>query len=484
MKIAFVTSECTGWIKTGGLGDVSAALPAALRGFGHDVRVLIPGYREVLARAGETGAEFALQTSAGFPAASLVEARLPSGVPAWILRCPSYYEREAGPYLDAQGKDFPDNALRFGLLAWAGARLGAGLVPGWRPDLVHGHDWQAALVPAYLKYVLRSATPFVQTLHNLAFQGLFEPDRLEPLGLPPSRFTPEGWEFYGKLSFLKAGIVEAELVTTVSPTYALEIREEKLGFGLHGTLSAKGEALVGILNGIDAAEWDCSRDPCLARVYDASSIEAKRVNKLALQRAMGLEAREDVPLAGIVSRLTHQKGTDLIVDAAPRLLAQGLQIAALGAGDRDYERALSALAAAHPGRAAVQIGFDEALAHRIEAGADFFLMPSRFEPCGLNQMYSQRYGTPPVVRRTGGLADTVVDCTPAALSRDEATGFVFEAETAEAFAETVERALAAYRDRPRWRALQLAGMRRDFGWTGPARQYEELFARLVRAAAS
>jgi starch synthase len=483
MKALFVTPEYAGWIKTGGLGDVSAALPAALRELGIDVRLLIPGYREVLAAIGHGSVEASVAPWSGFPGARLLAARTPRGTPAWVLDCPQLYDRDAGPYLDADGRGFSDNALRFGLLAYAAARLALGLVPAWRPELVHGNDWQAALVPAYLRLGFASHVACVHTVHNLAFQGLFPAETVAPLGLPREGYTVDGFEFYGQLSFLKAGLRYADAITTVSPTYAREIQSEPLGFGLQGLLAARSDSLYGIANGIDVEEWDPERDRLIARAYGVRTLAKKAENKRALQRRFGLETRGDVALLGVVSRLTAQKGIDLVIEAAPRLLSLPVQLAVLGTGDRALERALAVLGNEHPGRIAVRIGFDESLAHMIEAGADMFLMPSRFEPCGLNQMYSQRYGTPPVVRRTGGLVDTVTDCTPEALARGEATGFVFDEEDAGALVAAVERALSAFGERKLWRRLQENGMRRDFSWTAAARGYADVYDRAIRGRA-
>jgi starch synthase len=482
MKVLFVTPEYAGWIKTGGLGDVSAALPSALRELGVDARVLIPGYREILAAIGSPRVAADLPPWSGFPGAQLLEAQTPRGTPAWVLDCPPYFDRDAGPYLDSDGRDFADNALRFGLLSLAAARIGDGLLPDWKPAIVHGNDWQAALAPAYLRLALGSRVPCVQTVHNLAFQGLFPAETLAPLGLPPEGYTSAGFEFFGRLSFLKAGLRYADAITTVSPTYAREIQREPLGFGLQALLASRHDALHGIANGIDVEEWDPARDRLIASPYGVETLELKARNKRALQDRLGLEPRGEVALLGVVSRLTEQKGIDLVLEAAPRLLARPVQLAVLGTGERRFEQALAALAAAHPGRVAIRVGFDETLAHLIEAGADIFLMPSRFEPCGLNQMYSQRYGTPPVVRRTGGLADTVTDCTPETLERDEATGFVFEAEDAGALVTALERAHAAFADRALWRRLQQNGMRRDFSWAAAARRYAEVYVRIVAAA--
>ncbi|MDH3288881.1 MAG: glycogen synthase GlgA [Betaproteobacteria bacterium] len=481
MKVLFVTPEYTSWIKTGGLGDVSAALPTALRELGIDARVVIPGYREVLAAIGTRPVAASLAPWSGFPGARLLVARTPHGTPAWVLDCPQFYDRDAGPYGDSDGRDFADNALRFGLLALAAARIGDGLIAEWKPEVVHGNDWQAALAPAYLRLVFASRVPCVQTVHNLAFQGLFPPDTATTLGLPHEGYAAEGFEFYGRLSFLKAGLRWADAITTVSPTYAREIQREPLGFGLQDLLASRRDTLYGITNGIDVEEWDPARDRRIASTYSAATLESKAKNKRALQRRLGLDPRGDVVLLGVVSRLTAQKGIDLVLEAVPRLLELPVQLAVLGTGERDFEQALAALARAHPDRIAARIGFDETLAHLIEAGTDIFLMPSRFEPCGLNQMYSQRYGTPPVVRRTGGLADTVVDCTPDALARGDATGFVFDAEDAGALVAAVERGLAAFGGRGRWRRLQENGMRRDFSWAAAARRYAEVYDWVVRS---
>ncbi len=480
MNVLFVTPECAGLVKTGGLGDVSAALPAALRRLGYDVRVLLPGYRNVRTAfaSGETIAE--LGPFAGFPAARIVTGEGTLGTTACMLECPEYYDRDAGPYLDVRGLPYSDNAQRFGFLGYAAARIAHGAIPGWMPDVVHCNDWQTALAPAYVRHVLGGTTACVQTIHNLAFQGLFPRQVLGPLGLPGSSFTIDGLEYYGQVSFLKAGLVYADALTTVSPTYAREIQQEALGFGLHGLLAHRREALTGILNGIDDRIWDPATDPHLEQCYGPDSLELKVVNKVVLRRMLGLEQAPAKALIGVVSRLTQQKGLDLLLEAAPRLLKQPAQLAVLGSGEPELERAFAALAEAYPGRVAVRSGFDERLAHRIEAGADLVLMPSRFEPCGLNQMYSQRYGTPPVVRRTGGLADTVIDCTPAALDRGEASGFVFEEPSSAALVAAIERALKVYRERPRWHRLQRNGMRRDFSWAASAQRYAGIYERLKR----
>jgi len=466
MRLLFVTPECAPLTKTGGLGDVSAALPAALRAQGIDVRVLLPAYQGVsLPQARECASLRLLQ----------MEARLLEAGEYLLLDCPALYARPGGPYQDAQGADWPDNALRFGMLSRAAALLvAAGSPLEWRPEIVHCNDWPTALAPVYLHFE-RSRAASVMTVHNLAFQGLFDAGLLERLELPSATFAVEGLEFYGKLSFLKGGLVYADAITTVSPTYAREIQTEEFGCGLDGVLRERRGALRGILNGIDAEIWNPMSDPRIAERYSWSSLEKKAANKLALQRRMNLPEDAAAPLLGAVCRFTHQKGVDLLAGAAEELVALGAQLCMLGRGERELEAALAALAARHPASVAVAIGFNEDLAHLIEAGADLFLMPSRFEPCGLNQMYSQRYGTPPVARATGGLVDTIADGE---------TGFLFERAEAAALVAALKRALVVYGDTRRWRELQRRGMAREFSWSAPARQYADLYARHARAPGS
>jgi len=462
-RVLFVAPECAPLTKTGGLGDVAGALPPALREIGVDARVLLPAYGAL------PGRELATLDLLG-KKVRLLESNLPSGVPLYLLDCPDLYRRNGGPYQTAQGEDWPDNALRFGVLSRAAALLGGAASPlDWRPDVVHCNDWPTALAPVYLEREPDAAASLM-TVHNLAFQGLFEPSVLRALGLPQSDYSVEKLEFYGRLSFLKGGLVCADALTTVSPTYSGEIQSEALGCGLDGVLRERHADLSGIANGIDTTVWDPAGDALIARNYDAAAIDAKRINKRALQERLGLAADEEVPLLGMVGRLTHQKGIDLVLAAADALVALPAQLAVLGKGDRDHEHALAALAARYPGTVAVANGFNEELAHLIEAGADVFLMPSRFEPCGLNQMYSQRYGTPPVAHATGGLIDTI---------SDGETGFLFDRPESGALLGAVRRALALRRDPGRWRAMQRAGMTRDFSWAEPARRYADLYLRLA-----
>ena len=480
LRILYATPECAPLVKTGGLGDVAGALPAALRRIGLDVRVLLPGYRSVLAALPDARDAGRVEPFARLPAARLLEAELPHAVPAWIIDCPALYDRDGGPYQDAGGGDWEDNPLRFGLLSYVAARLASLQSPiPWRAQLVHANDWQVGLAPAYGTLSFDGATRNIITLHNLAFQGSFAPDWVGDLGLPATSFAVDGVEYYGRLSFLKAGIFFANAITTVSPTYAQEIQSEPMGMGLDGLLASRRDSLTGILNGIDMTVWDPANDALIPERYDAMTLERKAVNKRALQIRFGLEPLGDIPLLGAVTRLTPQKGLDLLLDIADAVLALPAQIVIVATGDKALEQQLRTLTAARPRRLASFIGFDETLAHLVEAGADAFVMPSRFEPSGLNQMYSQRYGTPPIVHATGGLIDSVVDCTPQSLAAGTATGFKFFAPNPEALKSAIARCVAAYRDPSIWRALQRNGMARDFGWNAAAREYAAVYERIV-----
>ncbi|MEO8165920.1 MAG: glycogen synthase GlgA, partial [Betaproteobacteria bacterium] len=405
--------------------------------------------------------------------------KLPSGLPLFVIEC-SIYERAGGPYQDANAVDWPDNDLRFGLLSYVGALLSTPASPfaAWKPDIAHCNDWQTGLTPVYLDYVKGPRARTIMTLHNLAFQGIFPPQSATRLGLPPQAFTIDGVEYYGNLSFLKGGLQYADRITTVSPSYAEEIQSEPLGMGLQGLLSRRKDVLTGILNGIDVDGWDPESDPYIERYYNASRLAAKQDNKRALQLRIGLQDAPQTPLFGTISRLTDQKGLDVFADIADELVQMPAQLAVLGSGDPALQRRFQALAQQYEGKIAVQIGFDESLSHQIEAGADVFAMPSRFEPCGLNQMYSQRYGTPPLVHGTGGLLDSVVDCTPATLKARTASGFVFTPLNADTMLANCRRAVEVYNDQRTWRQLQKNGMQRDFSWEARARQYLDLYRML------
>jgi len=467
MKVLFVASEAFPLAKTGGLGDICGSLPPALRALQCDVRLLLPGYRDAIAQAGKLK-QIGQLTLPQFPApVNLLEGHLPgTRVPVWLIDFPPAYARLGHPYHDAQGNSWPDNAARFALLARVAVAIAqrqSGL--SWQPDIVHCHDWQTGLVPALLaRETRRPATIF--TIHNLAYQGLFPPETLAALGLPSSLWSFDALEFHGQLSFIKGGLVFADRITTVSPTYAQEIQTPANGYGLDGLLRYRAQHLTGILNGVDTKTWNPARDEFLAAKYSARTLPAKNKNKRVLQKEFGLKLDAKAMLIGTVGRLVHQKGMDLTIDALPTLMRQPIQLVTLGTGERALEQALRTAAAQHPGQCAAMIGYDEALAHRIVAGADAFLMPSRFEPCGLSQLYSLRYGTVPIVRHVGGLVDTV---------SDGKTGIAFDTDDAPTLAAAVLRAQALYRRPTAWRKLMSAGMRQDFSWRHSAQEYLRLY---------
>ncbi|SPE33968.1 glycogen synthase [Burkholderiales bacterium] len=483
LKVIFATSELAPLIKTGGLADVSGSLPGAFARLGLDVQVLLPAYPAVLRGLAVDPASATpvatVPALARLPEAQLLAARGAQGLKLLLVHCPALFDRPGNPYLGPDGKDWPDNDLRFGLLSRIAALLGTEKSPlAWRPDVIHCNDWQAALAPVYLAYGLGQHAASVVTVHNLAYQGIFPADAVARLGLPPE----SGAEFYGKLSFLKGGLACADAITTVSPTYAQEICTEALGFGLHGLLSRRANVLTGILNGIDTEYWNPAADPLIVQHYDVHTLRNKSINKRALQAAMSLAIEDAVPVLGVVSRLVEQKGIDLVAEIVAELIALPAQLVIQGIGDQDIEERLLALAKKYPRQVAVRVAFDEGLAHMIEAGADLFLMPSRFEPCGMNQMYSQRYGTLPIVCRTGGLADSVVDWTPATLAAGTATGFCFATPSAKDLLGTIRRATDLFRHATIWSTLQRNAMTRDFGWERSAAQYVEVYRRVLRGA--
>jgi len=480
MKVLFASSEVYPLAKTGGLADVAGALPAALTEAGIDTRILMPAYRGVAAAA-RAKAVANLGDPFGRGDAVILEGKMPdSGVPVWLLDCPPLFDREGGPYQDAQGHDWPDNDFRFALLSWAAARLGQPSSPfAWKPDVLHAHDWQTGLAAAYLKAWGGPRPATVFTIHNMAYQGNFSDQLVPRLGLPWSLYTMEGFEFWSHLSYLKAGLALSDRLTTVSPTYAHEIQGAPNGFGMEGLLSWRGKELSGILNGADYAIWNPSTDKHLAHRYEpADTAAGKALNKAALQEEMGLPQRPDAPLLVVVSRLSDQKGIDLLLGIMPAVLELGCQLAVLGTGDKKLEEAFRALTESRPEQVAVKIGFSEALAHRMLAGGDMLVMPSRFEPCGLTQIYSLRYGTLPIVHRTGGLADTVVDATYDSMLHGAATGFVFDQGTAAALQWSIERATALYRSPEQWRKLQANAQAVDFGWDKAAQAYQALYRSL------
>jgi starch synthase len=484
-KILFVTSEALPLMKTGGLGDVCGSLPQALQALGADVRLLLPGYRDTLQQAGRLKTVAQLNLPPLTQPVTLLEGRLPgTRVKVWLIDFAPAYDRPGNPYLNTLGHPWHDNATRFALLARVAVAIATGAAGlAWSPEVVHAHDWQAGLVPALLaEEIMRPATVF--TIHNLAYQGIFPYDTFLSLHLPASLWSLHALEFHGQMSFIKGGIALADRITTVSPTYAREIQTPEHGYGLDGLLRHRTARLSGILNGIDTRAWNPARDPHLDSTYTAHRLAHKVKNKTALQQEFKLRVDAEVKVFGMVSRMVDQKGIDLLLDALPALMDLPLQLVMLGTGDAEYEQALRAQAALYPDRLAVLVGYDEAIAHRIQAGADLFLMPSRFEPCGLSQLYSLRYGTVPIVRRVGGLADTVVDASPANIAAGTATGIVFEAATTEALIGAVQRALALSRDRRRWKKIQLTGMRQDFSWRHSAAEYLLLYDTAIADAQS
>lgn len=479
MRVLYAAAELYPWVRSGGLGDVSAALPPALSALGVDTRLLLPGFRGFLdAFPGITDAA-RLATPFASERVRVGLARIPGTQRlAYLVDQPAFYDRPGNPYAGPDGRDWPDNHRRFGLFGWVAAELARGADPDWQPDILHLHDWHAALAPAYLTALPpASATiPTIFTVHNLAYQGLFPAAIFPELALPPGFFSIGGVEFHGLVSFMKAGLVCSDRLTTVSQTYAREIQTPDFGCGLDGVLRGRADVLTGILNGVDPQVWDPRADARLPRGYGIEDAPVgRRAAKAALRRRLGLAENEDTPLLGVVSRLTPQKGLDLVLSCLPEITAGGNQLAVLGSGDSDLEQGFAIGAAAHKGQAAVEIGYDEPLSHLIIGGSDIILMPSRFEPCGLTQLYALRYGTLPLVRRVGGLADTVVDATSVTLSDGSATGFAFDGDTPEALMSTIARAATLFREPEMWRRMMRRAMTRDFSWEAAARRYVALY---------
>ena len=481
MQVLSVASECAPFVKTGGLADVAGALPDALARLGVEMRVLIPGYPAVKAALPEDAEACPLARLPGGRARVL--AAHAAGIDVLVLDAPRLFDRPGNPYLGPDGRDWPDNPLRYGAFCRAAARIATGGVGGWQPDVVHLHDWQAGLAAAYLKLGRRPAPPSLVTIHNIAFQGLFAPEATAPLGLPSGGFHPEGFEYFGQVGFLKAGLAYADRISTVSPTYARELMQPEFGMGLEGVIASRRAEVRGILNGIDLNVWNPENDPHIARHFSARTPSRKAANRVALARRFKLDTAGGGPLFCVVSRLTRQKGLDLLIEILPRLLARGASLVVLGAGDPDLESAFRAAAGAHPGRVGVVVGWDEPLSHLMQAGSDAILVPSRFEPCGLTQLCGLRYGTLPVVARTGGLADTVIDANEAALRTGVATGFQFSPVSAAPLADAVDRACDAFADRKLWSAMVRRAMRHPVGWDASAEAYAEIYSELVETTA-
>ncbi len=485
LRVLHAAAEIYPWVKTGGLADVLGALPASLARSGLDTRVVLPGLPALAAALVDVQAPLRLAPRFGAEDIAVVRGALPldgkRSLPAYLVDAPSLYRRPGTPYGAPDGQDWPDNHRRFALLGWVAAQLAsAALDAGWRADVLHAHDWHAGLAPAYLRLSGQASVGSVFTIHNLAFQGLFPAEVLGELDLPSSAFAIDGLEFHGKVSFMKAGIQYADRVTTVSPSYAREIQTPEQGCGLDGLLRHRSGVVTGVLNGVDPAVWNPAKDAYLEDGYSSRSLAGKARLKAALQRELGLAPTAAAPLFGVVSRLTAQKGLDLLLQSLPAIRHVGGQLALLGSGDTALEQAFAAAATADPLHCAVRRGYDEALAHRIIAGADLIMVPSRFEPCGLTQLYGLRYGTLPLVRRVGGLADTVVDVTPESVAAKDATGFVFADATAAALSHAIERAGELWQQRKTWAQLMRNAMRQDVSWDTAASHYAALYRALVQ----
>lgn len=477
MNLLFVASECAPFIKTGGLADVIGAVPKALEARGADVRVLLPAYPALAGHMSNGKTMVSWGDLYGGPASLVAVAT--QGINLLLLDAPHLYDRPGNIYLDARGQDWADNHLRFGALSWVGAEIAQGALPDWTPDLVNAHDWQAGLVAPFLRQSDKPAPPVVVTIHNIAFQGIFEADVLDELGLERSLFTPDGVEYFGKLSFLKGGIALADAITTVSPTYARELMSPEFGMGLEGLLRARSADLTGILNGIDLDIWNPESDNDLVAPYSMRTLKRKAKNRTELETRFGLNSNADAPLFCVVSRLTSQKGLDLLLECLPGLAAQGARLALLGSGDADLEQAFVKASGQYPGSVGVIIGYDETLSHLMQGGSDAILIPSRFEPCGLTQLYGLRYGTIPVVARTGGLADTIIDANAAAMATDCATGVQFSPVTALALGQAISRTCELFSDQKAWAGMMRRAMRQPVGWDRSAETYMALYQRLI-----
>lgn len=472
-----VASEAFPLVKTGGLADVVGALPAALAGHDIAMSTVLPAYPGVKAKVGRLRKIHGYHDLLG-EKAQLLETTVDSQR-FILLDAPSLFDREGGPYSDTQGRDWDDNWLRFAALSKAASDLASGTV-GTGFDILHAHDWQAGLAPAYLRFASDRSVPSIMTIHNMAFQGQFPAEIFPRLGLPPSAWSVEGVEYYGDVGLLKAGMQTATAVTTVSPTYAREIRQPEFGMGLEGLVRVRSSDVHGILNGIDPAVWNPATDTLIPVPYSAKSLARRARNRIALESTFALD-HDHHPLFIVVSRLTWQKGMDVLADCVDELVAMGAKLALLGSGDAALEEGFLAASQRHPGRIGIRIGYDEPLSHLMQAGGDAILVPSRFEPCGLTQLYGLAYGCVPVVARTGGLADSVIDANDAALSHAAATGVLIDGVNHDALIGALRRTVRLHADRPVWQSLQRRGMRTDFSWTASARRYASLYADLTKA---
>jgi len=474
-KILFATSEVHPLIKTGGLADVAGSLPRALADLSQDVRIILPNYQSLKTEK----VHFISSVRVNNQDVNILETQLPdSDVKVWLVDCPSMFDTPGNPYLDESGNPWNNIAHRFALFCRIIVEVSMNRAHlNWQADVIHCNDWQTGLVPALLS-VESNKPATVFTIHNLAYQGMFPEDIFTELNLPRELWHHNGVEFHDMLSFIKGGLNYANQITTVSPTYALEIQTTEFGYGLEGLLSHKHETLKGILNGMDLEQWNPETDTAISEPYNIDSLEKKIINKTSLQARSSLPVNKSVPLFGLISRLVDQKGIDLIIDCLTEMVEMPIQFVLLGSGDKSVESKLLEFARLYPKKIAVTIGYDEALAHQIEAGVDIFLMPSRFEPCGLNQMYSQRYGTIPIVRETGGLADTIEDTLPKSLTKNIATGISFKEASSGALLESIKRAMLLFNDKKTWKKIQIVAMEKDFSWKNSAKQYLDLYNKI------
>ena len=476
IEVLSVASEAYPLIKTGGLADVAGALPGALAPRGVTMRTLLPGYPAVKG-ALSGGRQVAEMGDLWGGPARLMAGRA-GGLDIIMIDAPHLYDRPGNPYMGPDGWDWPDNWKRFAALSWVASELGLGMVEGYRPQVLHCHDWQAGLTPAYVKFGPSDRLKTVMTVHNIAFKGSFGAEIFPQLRLPAHAYGLSGVEYFGGVSFLKSGLECADVVTTVSPNYADEIRTPAFGMGLEGLLNGRADTVFGILNGIDTDVWDPATDTALAQNYTAATVHMRRVNKAALVERFGLDG-ENGPLFCVVSRLTGQKGMDLLLQVVDGLVAQGGRLCVLGSGEPHLEDGFRQATARHPGKVGLVTGYDEPLSHLMQGGADAILIPSRFEPCGLTQLYGLRYGCVPVVSRIGGLGDTVIDANPAALAAGVATGFQHDADNAHALYEAIRKAIHMFADEKTWRKVQRRGMKSDVSWAASAERYADLYAMLV-----
>lgn len=476
IEVLSVASEVYPLIKTGGLADVAGALPAALAKNGVSMRTLVPGYPAVMAKLGQSREVYYFSDLFGVTG-RLIAGRA-EGLDLIVLDAPALYDRPGNPYMGPDGWDWPDNWKRFAALSWVAAELGVGLVEGYRPQVIHAHDWQAGLVAAYVKYGPSATLKTVMTVHNMAFQGTFGADIFAQMRLPAHAFSMEGVEYFGGVGYLKAGVECADVVTTVSPTYSAEIRTPAFGMGLEGLLNNRSGTVFGVLNGIDMDAWNPATDPSLTSTYTANSLGSRATNKAAVQEAFALEPSSG-PLFAVVSRLTWQKGIDLLVNCIDMMVEAGAQLAVLGSGEAELENAVRGAAIRHPGRVGLVTGYNERLSHLVQGGADVMMVPSRFEPCGLTQLYALRYGCIPLVSRVGGLNDTVIDANVAALQAEVATGVQFAPPDEAALANAIRRTLELYADEKSWKKMQRRGMKSDVSWESSAARYAQLYASLI-----